>query len=892
MGGALVIHGEAGVGKSVLLRELRESAGRFQVLWTTGIQGEMELSFAAAADLLGPLEEGIDDLPDPQASALRGALRVAEEQVADRFAVYAAMRSLLGQASRNRPLLVLVDDAHWIDASSREALLFCARRADEAAVALIFAVRDGAGNELAVDGLPRLRLEGLDEEAAVELAARAAPGIDSGVARALHGHTGGNPLAIVELASELSPDQAGGREPLPAVPEIGPRLRAVFEERLNRLPEATRRALVVAAASETGRLDTIRAAMSSTGLDQESLAPAEELGVIDITGGVLAWRHPLVRSAAYHAVAPAERRSAHAALADAAHGDSLDDHRAWHLAAAADAPDESVAAELERVAERATQRGGTAVVARALETAARLTPGDEKRGRRFIAAASAAIATADSARAGALLDAAQRHTGNPRLHAQIERLRARMELMGGSPQAAHDRLVRAAAPWESQDPALAAEMLTEAVEAHMAQGKRDDYLRTAGRAFAVGRRAGSDWEALPGVVYAMGLIGVGESAEGVELLDRYSSVAEIPEVWTIGPELVGMVALTWIWLERFDDAERLLTAVVEAARESGAARVLCLPLAVLGELNHRLGRWATARRMVAESVRHAEDVGQGALLANNVCYLARVEASLGNGEAARSNAERGLALCRAQGLGAIEPHARYALGLLALSRGEYEVAARELNDITLLNDFAHEPGLMIWEPDFIEAQLLVGKRDKAKAALRLFEEDVQKTGRPRGRAVLARLRGMFGGDESLDAEFGTALELHKQTQCPFEEARTQLAYGERLRRARRRADARVQLSPALATFEELGARLFADRARGELQAAGARARSAANGDSLSELTAAERRVVDVIVGGATYDEAASALFLSPRTIETHLRQAYRKLGVRSRSELATLVSNR
>jgi DNA-binding CsgD family transcriptional regulator len=295
--------------------------------------------------------------------------------------------------------------------------------------------------------------------------------------------------------------------------------------------------------------------------------------------------------------------------------------------------------------------------------------------------------------------------------------------------------------------------------------------------------------------------------------------------------------------------------------------------------------------MGEESVRLAEDIGEGALLANNLGYLARFQAALGDTDAARANAERVLATCRAQNLQAIMPHAFYALGLAALASGQHAEAVRHLAAVTELDTFSHEPGLAIWDQELIEALLRAGNRKEAEARLHALEHDVNVTGRPRGHAIVGRLRGLLADEQDLDREFGEALRWHERTRLPFEQARTRLAYGERLRRARRRSDARVQLGAAVAAFEQLGARSFAAWARAELRAAGAREEHAHPGDPWNLLTAQEARVVEVVAGGATYQEAADSLFLSPRTIEHHLRNAYRKLGIRSRSELAMRVAH-
>ncbi|MEA2428736.1 MAG: hypothetical protein QOF37_2364 [Thermoleophilaceae bacterium] len=891
-GGALRVHGEAGVGKSALLDRVRHSAGSFEVIATVGVEAESELPFAALADVLSPFDRYSRELPGPQSAALRSALRLANEAATDRFAVYAGARGVLERAARERPVLVLVDDAQWIDAASREALLFVARRADETGLAVIFANRDGVGADLGDAGLADMALTGLPERAGVELIASAAPAVTPRVARQLQIATAGNPLALVEIATRLTPEQAAGREPLADPLPVGPRIAGLFAEPVRRLPEETRQALLVAAASETGRMDIILPALREAGIPPDALRRAELERLVEIGSGTLAFRHPLVRSAVYHA-APAEtRRSAHRALAHAAREDTLADHRAWHLAAAAEAPDESVAAQLERVAERAERSGGTAVVARALEAAAHLTPAPGERMRRLALAAEASILTGDTRHAHALLDEAAENTDDRRALAHVERLRARSDILIGVPQSAHDRLLRAAEPWVADDPGLASELLSEAVVADMAQGGRDQYIRTAERALEAARRAGPQAEPLPGVLLAMGLVAGGDTAPGVDLLDRYSVIAQSPDVWRAAPEIVGMVGLTWIWLERFAEAEALLTAVTANARRDGAMRELAFPLAVLAELNFRLGRWPLASAMGEEAVRLAEDLGGGAILANNVAYLARFQAAHGRSEAARASAERALALCQAHNLQAIAPHALCGLGVVGLATRDYDGAVRSLTAIDELDAFSHEPGLTVWEPDLIEALVRSGDRARAEQRLEEYQADVVATGRPRGRAMAGRLRGLVGGDGQLDDAFGEALHWHDQTQFPFEEARTRLAYGERLRRARRRADAREQLGAALTTFEQLGAAQFAEQARGELRAAGVRDEVTTGGDPWALLTVQEARVAEAILGGATYREAAELMFLSPRTVEHHLRQVYRKLGVRSRSELPLRLTRR
>jgi DNA-binding CsgD family transcriptional regulator len=889
-GGALVIRGEAGVGKSALLASARDSAGDCIALEARGVEAEAELPFAALADLLAPLIDRTARLPRARAAALRGALRLSDAAVADRFAVYAAVRELLVAAARDRPVVALVDDAHWLDAATHDALLFATRRLEDARVAVVMTAREGWGHELRQPWLEQVELQGLPAESGVTLAQRVKPSIAASVARTLHDGTGGNPLAIVEIAAALRPAQLAGREALPAPLPVGPALQAVFETRLAGLPEPTRAALTVAAASQTGRADVIAAALRAEGRDADALHPAEEAGLVGLTDGVIGWRHPLVRSAAYHAAPAPARRAAHRALAAVASGDTLEDHRAWHLAAAAEAPDEEVAQALDELAAAAAHRGGLAVVERALEAAARLTPSNAARGARLLRAADAAIVMGHSARALELLDDALRCSSDARFRAHLERLHARADVIRGVPQTAHQRLVAEAARWERSDPGLAAELLCEAVVADMTSDDPDRYLATARRALDNSRRAGT--EGLPGILLGIGLTAIGAGPAAVEILDRYAPVAENPSLWPVGPEMVGMLALAWIWTERYAEAERLLDAVTASARASGGVRALAFPLIVQAELKFRSGRWGTAVQMAAEAVELSEDVGEGALLANNLSYLARIKAATGEVDESRSYAERGLAIAHELDLGAIKPYLHSALAQPALAVGRYDEVLVHLEALySEKPPFAGDPGLGLWDGDLAEAYVRVGDIEAAGRRLADYEEKVARTGRTLGHAVVARVRGMLAGEDEFDANFEEALRWHELCPMPLERARTELYLGERLRRARRRGEARRHLSTALSTFERLGAALWAQRALHELRAAGARDQAADSDDPWSELTPQEARVAEAALSGATYKEMAESFVLSPRTIEHHLRQAYRKLGVRSRTELAMRLND-
>jgi DNA-binding CsgD family transcriptional regulator len=881
----VVIRGEAGVGKSALLASVRESAAGCLTVEARGVEAEAELPFAALADLLAPLLDRADRLPPARAAALRGALRLADGGVAERFAVYAAVRELLVTVAGDRPLVALIDDAHWLDAATHDALLFATRRLDDARVAVVMTAREGSGHDLRQPWLEQVELQGLPAESGVALCRRVEPSMAVSVARALHEGTGGNPLAIVEIAATLTRGQLQGREPLRMPLPVGPALQAVFEARLAELPDRTRTALTVAAASQTGRADVVAAALRVEGRDLDALHAAEAAGLIGLSEGVIGWRHPLVRSAAYHAASSPARRAAHRALAAVATGDALDDHRAWHLAAAAEAPDEKVAQALDELAAAAALRGGLAAVARALEAAARLTPSNAARGDRLLRAADAAIVMGQSARALELLDEALGCSTDARFRAHVEWFHARVDVIRGVPDTAHQRLLAEAARWEQSDPRLASELLCEAVVADMTSDDPDRYLATARRALENGRRAGA--EGVPGILLGIGLTAVGDGPAAAETLDRYAAVAADPSLWPVAPEMVGMLALAWIWTERYAEAEHLLDAVTASARMSGGVRALAFPLIVQAELKFRSGRWGTAVQMAAEAVELAEDVGEGALLANNLAYLARIKAAMGDVDESRSLAQRGLAIAHELGLGAITPYLHSALAAPALAVARYDEALVTLE--TLYDQkppFAGDPGLGLWEGDLVEAYARVGDTDAATRRLDDYEQKVERTGRTLGHAVAARTRGLLAGEDEFIPHFEEALRWHEACPMPLERGRTELYLGERLRRARRRGEARRHLSAALSTFERLGAKLWADRALHELRAAGARDQATDADDPWSELTAQEARVAESALSGATYKEMAENLMLSPRTIEHHLRQAYRKLGVRSRTELA------
>jgi hypothetical protein len=577
-GGALVVRGDPGVGKSLLLATVADGADDVTLLSATGVQSESDLAFGALSALLRPLLGGIDELPAVQADSLRAAVGLTPTSQVEQLPCHAAVVSLLAAAASVRPVLVVADDLQWFDAASRDAILFAARRLGSDAVAFVMAIRDGESEEPLHTGLPELHLLGLAEAPALELVARVAGEVSPSVARRLWEQTAGNPLALVEIPRNLSAEQRAGRvaldEPLP----VGQRLEESFAARAATLPEPSRQALLLAATSYTGATDTLLTALGELGLPATALDAAEEEDLISIAHGSLTWRHPLVRSAIYHAAGAPARRAAHAALARAGGEARLPDHRAWHLAAAAAAPDEAVAAELDQVAVEAARRGAPSTALRAFAQAAMLSPGEADRALREIEAAELALAVGRLDETLEMLDGARTRSDDPRLRARGERIRARVEMLRGSPHAAHDRLVAIADAIAGIDRRLAAAAMTEAVLAQTVTGPVPAYRETAERAFALAEGLGGEVEAMAAVALGCGLLLSAETDAGLELFARYGDVVEKPEVWHSAPELPGMYACLHASIERFDTADRLFTAMTTSARDQGAVRALPYPL--------------------------------------------------------------------------------------------------------------------------------------------------------------------------------------------------------------------------------------------------------------------------------------------------------------------------
>jgi DNA-binding CsgD family transcriptional regulator len=883
--GVLMLRGEAGVGKSALLEHAAGRAEGMTVLRAAGVESEAELPFAALHQLLRPVLDRARRLPDPQAAALAGALgHGTPAEPRDRFLVSVAVLSLLAEAAEDRPVLGLVDEAQWLDRSSAEVLGFAARRLEAEGVVLLFAARDGDPREFPAPGLPELRLGGLDREAAAALLERAGAGLHPAVVDRLVERTGGNPLALLELPATLTPDQLAGRAPLDDVLPLTARLERAFGERVRRLPADARTLLLVAAAETGGDPAVVLRAGARLGVDAGALDQAESAGLVGTGDGRLRFRHPLVRSAAYQAPPLGARQAAHRALAEVLTGEAQRDQRVWHLAAATVGPDEAVAAELERSADRARRRGGQAAAAAALERAAALSGDDADRGRRLVAAATAAFVAGQAERAAALADQAGPLATDPRSRADLAHLRGSVEAGRGNALDAAAMLVAASELAAPVDPSQALGMLVEASEIASYAG---DVTPTA----ELGRRAAAvpvgdkDGEFLSDLLQGMGLVAEGDAAAGEPLLRRAIALAGTME----HPRRLLWAGVAAFFVGDNQTGNALFARAVARARRDGAVGLLPQALEYLAPVELAAGRLDAAEASASEGLRLARDTGNDTSACRHLATLAHLAALRGDEAACRANAGQALDRAAARGLGLPATLAGYALALLDLGLGRPEEALDRLERLLAAGPGAGSPFFAVYTvPDLVEAAVRSGRSEAAAGPLAAFERLATMAGSAELLAQLARCRALLGTEDAAAGRFEEALALLHGQGRPFDQARIELAYGEALRRARRRAQARTHLRGALETFQRLGTTPWAERAATELRATGETARRR-DPSTLRQLTSQERRIVQLVADGGTNREIGAQLFLSRRTVDYHLHNVFVKLGVSSRAELIRLA---
>ena len=872
---ALVVRGEPGVGKTSLLDHAAASADGMLVLRATGVEAESDLAFAGLYGLVRPVLDKLDRLYEPQAAALAGALGIAPSKDPDRFLVSAAALGLIAAVADDQPLLCVIDDAQWLDRPSADALVFAARRLGAEPAAILFGAREGDLRRFDAPGLSELPLGGVDEPSAVALLDLCARTAAPGVRRRLLDEASGNPLALLELPAALSAGQLSGTEPLPEAMPLTPRLDIVFRERVERLPDDTQTVLLIAATDNTGDLATVLRAAAGLGLTAGALDPAERVGLIRTSDGVIGFRHPLVRSALCDAALLGQRQRAHAALAGALSGDDHADRRVWHLAMATLSGDEEVAAALEASARRAQRRAGHASAATAFERAAELTLDGARIVPRLAAAAQAASDAGQPDRARGLIARALPLAERAN-RARLLYLQGLIDMRCGEMRAAAATLTAAAA--DSTDPSLTLEILHQAAEAAADTGDPAKVGVLGAIARDVPAQSRRD-EFCKLVLTGFATLFDGEHAQARTIFDQALDLAREldddpqAQIWAANAASSG---------SDLGAGLPFATRAVQLARTQG--RLSLLPVALEQQALElvRNSSFDLAYAAAQEGYALSVDLGHG--WGWHLTTMACVEAVWGREADARQHVEQVLALAGRSGQTFLTTLARTTLGLLELTVGKPDEAGDALLEITAVERPDIHPIIAIAAvPDLVEAITRAGRATGVlDEPFERFRTWVRQAPTHARRSLLARCEALLTR-RTPDEAFAEAVDLGRALP-PFERARNELLYGEWLRRERRRIAARAHLRAAVAGFGVLGTPLWEERAAAELRATGETARKR-EPSTLDQLTPQEAQIAGLVAEGLTNREIAAQLFLSPRTIEYHLRKVFGKLGIASRSEL-------
>jgi DNA-binding CsgD family transcriptional regulator len=880
-GGVLVLHGEPGVGKTALLEYAVQHGPEFRIARTSGVEAEMELPFAAAQQLCSSFLDLLDRLPRPQHEALGVAFGLVGEPARpapNPFFVGLAFLGLLSEAAEEQPLLAVVDDAQWLDQASARALAFVARRLLAEKIALVFAARvlDGAleGPSLHVGPLRR-------RDARVLLESVLPSPVDEPVLDRIVAETRGIPLALLELPRGLTPTELAGGFGLPAAAPVSARIEESFMRRLARLPPDARRLLLVAAADPVGDLALVWGAAKRLGIPESTAQMVESEGFLSLSPRV-AFSHPLVRSAVYGAAGLDERREVHRALADATDPQSDPDRKAWHRAQAAATPDEEVAAELERSAARAQARGGFAASAAFLERAAALSPDQLLRARRALAAAQAKFQAGALDDALDLLETADSNiVDDDPVRAHVHLVRAEIAFASRRGSDATPLLLAAARELETVDTGLARATYLEALSAAMFAGRlaRGRGLVEAGEAALAGPPMPPAPRPSDLLLRGFAVQATEGYAAGAPILKEALS-AFVREVDPSPDEARWLWFASWIALHLWDDAawHVLSTRQLEIVRRTGALSAMPFVLANRSSVYAFLGELRSAA-LVEEELRATTEATGIA----GIAYGGLSLAALRGREAEFSELIRTtVAEARTRGEGVALTVAEFLSGTLYNGLSRYETAL----DAVLPAERFHAEGPAIWAlTELVEAAVRCGQPERALRAFDLVQETTRAAGTEWGLGIEARLRALLSDGEIAESLYREAIERLARTSIRVQLARTHLLYGEWLRRERRRLDAREQLRIAYELFKDFGVEAFAERARIELEATGERARKRSV-DTLDQLTPQESQIARLAAEGETNREIAARLFISASTVEYHLRKAFRKLDVKSRTQLA------
>jgi DNA-binding CsgD family transcriptional regulator len=887
--GVLVVRGEAGIGKTALLEYLVGVVGECRVVRTAGVESEMELAYAGLHQFCGGMMGALERLPGPQREAVEVAFGLRAGEAPDRLMVGLAVLGLVSEATDDEPLVCLVDDVQWLDQASAQTLAFVGRRLLAERVALVFAVRDGDDGGI-LAGLPELIVRGLPEADARALLDTAIPGlVDERVKDRIVAETRGNPLALIELPRGLTPEQLAGGFGLPDAVPLASGIEQSFLQRLGGLAADTRRLLVVAAADPVGDVTLLWDAAARLGIGIDAADAAEAARLVGI-GSRVRFRHPLVRSGVYRSASAKERRLVHGALADATDAVLDPDRRAWHRAHAAAGSDEAVAAELEGSAARARARGGAAASAAFLERAAALTLEPGRRAQRGLAAAVAKRDAGALNAATALLLAVEHGPPDARRMAEVWRLRGQLalDLQRGADAAAH--LLRAARALESVDIALARETYLEALGAAIwADGLdgSDVVVETARAARAV---APGPQPSRP--------VDVALDALALRFTEGFTAAAPslIRALDVLRRARLDRAGGRWLWvganniggiiaIELFDiDARHALDVdQVEAERASGALVQLKVGLHYLAHANLLACQLGTAGVQIDES-RSITAATENPPVGYTELAL---EAYRGREAQASELIDKTIATARANGQGRIVAFATYASAVLYNGIGRYALA-RDAAQRVIEQDVIGYGSLVIAE--LAEAASRTGDADLLEQALAWMRERAVATPTAWAAGIAARIAALASTGDDADRLYRESIGLLGETRLRAELGRGHLLYGEWLRREGHRVNARGQLLIARELLVAMGLEGFAQRAGHELEATGAtpRRRSPTARD---QLTTQERRIARLAGDGLSNPEIAAQLFLSPKTVEFHLRKVFTKLGIGSRVQLPTALAN-
>ncbi len=881
-GEALLVTGAPGVGKTALLDAACRiaAAADARLLRAAGVQFEAEVSFAGLNQLFLPLHDRLEELPEPHREALRGVLGMRSEETAGQLVVSTAALALLRHTAEREPVLVVVDDAQWLDRSSARVLGFVARRLEGSRTGLLAAVRSEAGSFLLHAGLPEFEVPPLVERASAQLLDRRFPDLPAPVRRRVVSAAQGNALALLELPASMSEDQRRALVPLPPVLPLNDQLQKLFTQRVHRLPAVTRRLVLLTALDGTGELQALRGG-SNGDRWLDGLAPAERdrLVRVDTTANRITFRHPLIGAAAVDLATSSERRRAHAVLADVFTDDP--ERRAWHLAEAAVGPDEAAAALLEVAAERALHKGDAVLAVHALLRAADLSPRSADRARRLAAAAYVGADAAGRLRSvPRLLEEARRADPDTADSLEMTTAAAHHLLNGeGDVDTAHLMLVRALE--NALDQGHTGSAVEEALYSLMMVchfSGQDAPWRPYESATG---RLGADLPA--GLAVSSVTCGDPARATSQDLgaLGRLLSMASAE----VDPTRIVRAGIAAFYVDRLPACRSALRRVLESGRSGGAAGSAVQALMLLSYEAFLEGRWDEAGRLAHEGIDWSERLGYRLIAMPGIYCLALLAATRGDDSTASSLTDELMAWAAPRGVRMLEQSACHARGLAAIGRGDFNAAYREASAITPPGSLApHVPVALSVTFDLVESAIRTGRRAVAEAHVATVNDTEIFRLRPRLAVLAAGSAAMAASGAPADRLYQEALSVRGAEAHPFELARVQLAYGEYLRRTHAPQAARIQLTRAADTFRSLGARPWVARAEHELRATGQPHRSH-EASGATALTPQEYQIASLAASGLSNKQIGARLYLSPRTVSGHLYRIFPKLGISTRAAL-------